>query len=520
MRRPLVCLVLEGTYPYVSGGVSSWTHQLITSLPEVDFFLYTLSPVADQEPVYDIPDNVVGSRDILLMPSGFELVEAGGSGRRREDRTAMSRRIARLRTLFPDRRDAAIEGILSELESAAALRTYSTARWRGNFEGIIPGYRGGPWMAALERLWSDVIGQHLSRNPFYGMGEYFWTWYNSRITLLRLLEERPPEADVYHALCTGYAGFLTAIAKGESGRPFLLTEHGIYHRERLIEIQSTGELRGHQRDQWGEMFLALSRFAYRSADRIITLFEANQQLELRMGAPAARCEVIPNGIDLPRFFGVKRAPRPGRHVGLVGRVVPIKDIKTFLVAARIVAETVDDVTFWIVGPTEESPTYYEECLQMTAAFGLEDRVVYTGSVDVREYYAFLDVLVLTSLSEAQPLVILEAVAAGIPCVATRVGDVPALLSHDERLIAPPKDAEGIARRIAAICRNPEEYSAWVEERQEAVRTVYDRVKIFQQYGEIYRRYAAAGSPAGSPAEDDRRPPPPESAPAAVPVEGR
>ena len=208
-----------------------------------------------------------------------------------------------------------------------------------------------------------------------------------------------------------------------------------------------------------------------------------------MGAPSERSTVIPNGIDIPRYFGVRRSPRPGHHVGLVGRVVPIKDIKTFLVAARIVSETVDDVTFWIVGPTDESPTYYEECLQMTEAFGLEDRVVFTGSADVREYYAFLDVLVLTSLSEAQPLVILEAVGAGVPCVATRVGDVPELLNHDERLIAAPKDAEGLARRIAAICADPAAYTEWVRERQAAVRDRYDRTEIFNRYGEIYREEA-------------------------------
>lgn len=484
MSRPLVCLLLEGTYPYVRGGVSSWTHQLISSLPEVDFFLYTLSPTADQVAVYDLPQNVVGSRDIVVMPDGFELVES--SGDRAATGAVMQERITQLRGLYPPGRDPAVDNILSELETVAGLRAQRSARWRANFNGILPGYGGGPWLNAFSRLWSDIIGNHLTHNPYYGMGEYFWTWYNSRVTLLLLLNEELPQADVYHSLCTGYAGFLAARARAETGKPFLLTEHGIYHRERIIEIQSTSELRGHQRDQWSEMFLALSRVSYRSADRIITLFEANQQLELDMGAPTSRASVIPNGIDIERFFGIERAPRPGIHVGLVGRVVPIKDIKTFLVAARIISESVSNVTFWMVGPTDESPEYYEECRDMVHAFGLDEQVIFTGAVDVREYYAFLDVLTLTSLSEAQPLVILEAVAAGVPCVATRVGDVPALLNHDERLIAAPKDAEGIARRISRICTHPEEYTEWVAERQAAVRRHYDRSEIFRRYGELYR----------------------------------
>ncbi|MFW5695121.1 MAG: GT4 family glycosyltransferase PelF [Alkalispirochaeta sp.] len=484
MKRPVVCLLLEGTYPYVRGGVSSWTHQLITSLPEIDFYLFTLSPDPYQTPAYDLPDNVVGSRDIVIMPDGFELVENAAS--RTVSGAVMQDRIAQLRALYPSGRDPAVDGILNELETVARLRAERRSRWRANFHGILPGYDGGPWLRAFVRLWSDIVGNHLTNNPYYGMGEYFWTWYNSRVTLLILLNESLPPADVYHSLCTGYAGFLAARARAETGKPFLLTEHGIYHRERIIEIQSTSELRGHQRDQWSDMFLALSRVSYRSADRIITLFDANQKLELAMGAPASRATVIPNGIDIERFFGITRTPRPGVHVGLVGRVVPIKDIKTFLVAARIISETVPNVTFWMVGPTDEAPDYFEECRDMVHAFGLDEQVVFTGAVDVREYYAFLDVLTLTSLSEAQPLVILEAVAAGIPCVATRVGDVPELLNHDERLIAAPKDAEGIARRIARICTHPEEYTDWVRERQTAVRRHYDRSEIFRRYGELYR----------------------------------
>jgi glycosyltransferase involved in cell wall biosynthesis len=286
---------------------------------------------------------------------------------------------------------------------------------------------------------------------------------------------------------------MAARSRAEHNRPYILTEHGIYHRERLIEIEATDQLRGHQRDMWGEVFLALSRVSYRAADRVITLFRHNQNLELRMGAPPERCEVVPNGIDIPRFSAVTREKRSGFHVGLVGRVVPIKDIKTFLVAARIIAESIPSAHFHIVGPTDESPEYYEECLDMTAAFGMTDQVTYTGPADVRDYYAFIDVLVLTSLSEAQPLVILEAVAAGVPCVATRVGDVPDLLNNDDRLIAAPKDAEGIAGRIMAIHYQPEAYREWIEERQATLRRVYDKQVIFNRYGEIYREYCG-GAP--------------------------
>jgi glycosyltransferase involved in cell wall biosynthesis len=464
-RALRVCLVLEGTYPYVRGGVSSWAHQLISSLPGIEFELLTLSPKPNQTAVYDVPANVVASSDHVLQNTGFELD--------RLDTERIASRTALIRGIVQPRRGDIVDRLLAELEAV----------------GSIPRRRGARRKRATNEFWRTLLAEHLEENPYYGLGEFYWTWYNSRVTLLRLLQLELPRADVYHTLCTGYAGFLAALHRAETGTPMLLTEHGIYHRERLIEIEATTALRGHQRDQWGEMFLALSRIAYAVSDRTITLFEANRALELAMGAPTDRSQVIPNGIDVERFGGITRTRRPGYHVGLVGRVVPIKDIKTFLVACRIVAEEISDASFYVIGPVDESPDYYQECIEMADAFGLLERLQFTGSVDVREYYAFLDVLVLTSLSEAQPLVILEGVAAGVPAIATRVGDVPDLLSGDTRLIATPKDAEGIASRIVALLRGREAFDGWINERQEAVRTVYNRDRIFGRYGELYREQA-------------------------------
>ena len=61
-----VCIVLEGSYPYITGGVSAWAHQLISSLPDINFALFTISPEADQTKRYELPDNVVEHRDVVI----------------------------------------------------------------------------------------------------------------------------------------------------------------------------------------------------------------------------------------------------------------------------------------------------------------------------------------------------------------------------------------------------------------------------------------------------------------------
>jgi len=108
-------------------------------------------------------------------------------------------------------------------------------------------------------------------------------------------------------------------------------------------------------------------------------------------------------------------------------VVPIKDIKTFIRACGLLRQTAPEMKAYIIGPTDEDKEYYSECLNLVQLLGLEHTVTFTGLARVDEYLPLLDVLVLTSISEAQPLVMLEAGAAGIPIVATDVGSCRELI---------------------------------------------------------------------------------------------
>jgi glycosyltransferase involved in cell wall biosynthesis len=323
----------------------------------------------------------------------------------------------------------------------------------------------------------------------YPFADYFWSWKGSHDMLFTVLAHEAPAADLYHAVSTGYAGLAGVAARLRTGRPFLLTEHGLYHKEREMEIKRASFVRGYQRDMWIGIYNELARLCYRSADRIISLFEYNRRRQLELGADEDRAMVIPNGIDIPRFSAVVRRKRPGFHVGLVGRVVPIKDIKTFILTAKIAADALPDARFWCIGPTDEDPAYYEDCRALVESFQLTDRFTFTGKADVREYYGFLDILLLTSVREAQPLVILEAYAAGVPVASTRVGNVPELLDYDERFLAASKDSEALARSIRWVHDHPAETAELVQRNRDTVARFYDKAAVYRRYGELYRGLA-------------------------------
>ena len=183
-------------------------------------------------------------------------------------------------------------------------------------------------------------------------------------------------------------------------------------------------------------------------------------------------------------------------MGLVGRVVPIKDIKTFISACRITADLIPDSHFYCIGPTDEDPGYFEDCRMLVENLKLKDCFHFTGRADVREYYGFLDVLLLTSVREAQPLVILEAYCAGVPVVATRVGNVPELLDYDDRFIAPSKDPEALAESIKYIHDNPGEMAALKEKNKDKVLRFYNRRELLETYRDIYSELHAKAAAAG------------------------
>jgi glycosyltransferase involved in cell wall biosynthesis len=451
----------------VTGGVSSWVQELIQALPELRFVLFTISPRAEQEVRYALPSNVDGHTDIVLGDHPHSPARLRGGAE------ALVEPLRTLHAGFSAGEAPALEELIGRMP---------------------PGYSPGHDAVNVDALWSTIVAANQKKNPVYPFSDYFWTWKSTHDLAFAALGAKAPRADVYHAISTGYAGLAGIVAKLRSGRPLLLTEHGLYHKEREMEIKRASFVRGYQRDMWISMYRSLSRLCYRYADTIVSLFEYNRRRQIEMGADADTCIVIPNGIDLGRFTAVRRVRREGFHVGLVGRVVPIKDIKTFILVARMVADALPDAHFWCIGPTEEDEAYYDDCRSLVESFQLGDRFTFTGKVDVREYYSFLDVLLLTSLREAQPLVILEAYAAGVPVVSTSVGNVPELLEHDERFLAAPKDAAKLAQAVRFVHDSPQEIASMTVAKKELVKRFYDKAQVFERYRQLYVSLGQGGTP--------------------------
>ncbi|WP_426958255.1 GT4 family glycosyltransferase PelF [Muricoccus radiodurans] len=475
-----VGLVLEGTYPYVAGGVSSWVHDLLRAHPDLTFDIIAMVP--DERPRkrrYEVPANVRNVHDLPLQapPLG---------------------RAIRL----PSRLLALLQRLAA---GTAGLDDLST------FEEFRAGARGKLGRLALldSPAAFEVMSAAYGRSvPDASFLDFFWSWRALLNGVVGSLLMPPVPARCYHAVSTGFAGLLAARLAVAARRPLILSEHGIYTNERRIEIAMADWLhRGPERglmpektardlrDIWIAAFEGYARLTYAAADPIITLYRGNQFLQKRDGADPARLRIIPNGIDAARYAAIPREDE-GRAptVALIGRVVPIKDIKTFIRAAGILVQRVPEVQVEILGPQEEDPVYARECGLLVQELGLAGTVHFRGRVAVTEWLGKIDVHVLTSISEAQPLTILEAGAAGVPCVATDVGACREMIEGDPTepdgigpggAVTPVADPAAVAEAVAALLLDPERRARAAAAMQARIRARFLKSDCDAAYARLY-----------------------------------
>ncbi len=331
----------------------------------------------------------------------------------------------------------------------------------------------------------------LNRYSDIPFNELFWSVRAMFIPLFSLIKKRIPEADIYHSVSTGYAGVMGGLGKYLYDKPFLLTEHGIYTREREEEIIKADWVKGHFKDVWIEYFYQLSKFAYYHSDKVISLFQKNKEIQIEIACPEEKIMLIPNGVSLEDFYHLpQKTEEDVINIGAIVRIVPIKDIKTMIQSFAVVKKVIPQTRFYVFGSYEEDYEYYEECVHLANALNLKD-IYFTGEVNTKQQIGKMDILVLSSISEGQPLAILEGMACGKPFVSTDVGSCKELLYglHDgigqAGYIVPVMHYVEMGQAIIKLCNNPSLRLKMGINGKRRVESLYQRETFINQYKKIY-----------------------------------
>lgn len=486
-----IALLLEGTFPYVSGGVSSWVNQIIRAYPEYRFAVVFLgSRPQDYGGIkYVLPDNVVHVETHYLHGSHTPPLVQAKAGN-----DAVIAQVAQLHKVFR----------ASQGNTACAFAQLAELLKRGEIDEEFFLYSQTAW-----NFITHNYREHCTDPSFI---DYFWTvramhepiWVMARIAA-NLIPVR-----AFHTISTGYAGFLGAMLKNRTGKPLILSEHGIYTKERKIDLYQSAWITDNRnifekdptevsyfRELWMRFYTSLGKLCYHHADIITALYEANRQRQILDGAPAEYTRVIPNGIDLARFQPVraKRPATPPPILCLIGRVVSIKDVKTFIRMMRSVVNRIPEAEAWIAGPEDEDPGYAEECHNLCESLGLTDKVKFLGFQKVEVVLEKIGLVVLSSISEALPLVLLEGYAAGVPALTTDVGSCRQLIYG----LTPEDQALGASGAVVRIA-DPQAMAAaaiellrpenWFPAQQAAIARVeryYTQTLMFDDYKQVYQQ---------------------------------
>jgi glycosyltransferase involved in cell wall biosynthesis len=254
------------------------------------------------------------------------------------------------------------------------------------------------------------------------------------------------------------------------------------------------------------MEAGLSRFP----DLIIVNSQAGKEHHIAHGYCRKHMTVIPNGIDTQRFRPDREAGQRVRVewgisdsqflIGLVGRLDPMKDHPTFLSAAALLAKERNDVRFVCVGGGPEP--YTQKMHKLAEDLGLGESLIWAGPRDdMPEVYNALDLLLLSSsYGEGFPNVVAEAMACGVPCVVTEVGD-SALAVRETGVVVPPKDPQALAEGLKKlIARSPAERAALGQAARARIVSEYSRARLVGRTEEALQKLLEASGPSIAPSD--------------------
>jgi glycosyltransferase involved in cell wall biosynthesis len=244
----------------------------------------------------------------------------------------------------------------------------------------------------------------------------------------------------------------------------------------------------------------VDQYLLRFFDVIVTVSENIVNTLLAKGVNPGKIVRVLNGVCLDKFNGGGKRDDALRKefgiplncsvVGTVGRLSPEKGYELLLQAGKDVLKTFPDAHFMIVGDGPQKDDLRETCDRL----GLNSRVIFTGKRrDIGRLYSIMDIFVISSHTEGLPMVLLEAMASGVPVIATKVGSIPDVVSDGVNgLLVESGNVRQIREAIENLLMNPEMGRRYSLEGRRSIRLGYSSKVMAENYFKIYSRLVSNG----------------------------
>jgi len=445
-------LATEGTYPFHQGGVSTWCDSIIKNISDVDFVLFCIimNPFVTQK--YNLPPRAQmikvplwgteePSEHLTIPFSQVYLAK-----KNTVDSVVNEKFIPLFKELideiFSKEKDYIRFGsVLLELH-----RYFENYEYKNSFKSQIT------WDVYKKYVinFTSSKENNMAKPNLYALVQSLGWIYR----FLNILNTPIPEVHVAHSAAAAFCGIPPVLAKMKYKSPFLLTEHGVYLREQYLSL-SNRNYPSFLNTFMMRFIHSVAGLSYEYADQVSPVCLYNTRWEMEFGVNPDVIKVIYNGVDRKVFTpGKTEISNKYPTIVCVARIDPVKDIKMLLLSAARVVKAVPEARFIVYGSVSV-PKYFEECLQLRSKLGLDRNFIFAGHTsDVPSAYRSGDIVALSSISEAFPYSVVEAMMVGKPVVATDVGGIKEALG-DAGIVVKPGDHEGMANSIISLIENPD-----------------------------------------------------------------
>jgi len=464
-ERISVLFETEGTYPFVGGGVSTWCKILVEELPQVNYHIYAITGTPNVKWRYERKDNVVEVIHIPLWgteePAEYILPHDRPSPIRFS--TLYLRKKATTEQIIEQKFVPLFRHFLRGLEETSTdVLTYGVTvhaiyRYFLEYDYNVT-FKSRPVWEAFK---DEILRPYREHPERFFPNEYpnlfdLTTALRWLYNMLMGFNAPVPDTDVSHSTIAASCGLASIIAKLEYGTPFILTDHGVYARERYIAVSAT-DFTFFAKRFLINLSCLLSKLNYAYADQLSPCANFNQRWEIPFGADPERVATIYNGVNPETFVP---GPKPEQFQNYptcvaAARVFPLKDIETMIWATAIARESIPNLKVIVHGSLKADPPYVQKCRDLIqelrlgpgkgdtsgdeGADGVESWTFRFGGYhnEPSKIFTVGDVTLLSSISEGFPFTVLESMSCGTPVVGTDVGGVKeALEGHG--IVAPPR----------------------------------------------------------------------------------
>ncbi|WP_305982130.1 GT4 family glycosyltransferase PelF [Roseivirga thermotolerans] len=451
-----VLLISEGTYPFYGGGISTWSHMLCDRVSNVHFNLYSINAGYIPKPIFELSPSV---KEVIQVPLWAPDEPQDYVSYKRDYYKVVSKKEETTSEVVQERFIPIFEKFLQMVyEGSTDMKVLDVV-----FYELWLYFQDYDYKRTMQdqAVWEAF--KYEATRKTEADGSYVASLFDITVGLRWLYRFLIPfsipikKMDLCHITLSGFPLIPALVLKYRYGTPLMITEHGVYVRERLLYINRS-DYSYFIKDFLIRLTETITRLSYYKADKILSVNKFNITWELMYGASEDKIEITYNGVDHEKF-APRQKPEHLRGIPTVvaaARIFELKDVLTMIRSCDVVRKKIPNVRYLVYGDKNAVPEYTEQCENLIKQLKLENNFFLMGyHSEPHLIFSEGDISILTSISEGFPFTVIESMSCGVPVVATDVGGVAEAIDEGSGFVCKPRDPEAIGKRVIQLLEDEE-----------------------------------------------------------------